>query len=174
MSCDIDGDRSLDRETTFYNTYYKLPNKRVIKLSNEKFEAPEILFSPILIQSEADGIHEMIVKCITECPVDTRKDLYKNIILSGANTMFPGYCSRLEKEIKNVYKRDVLKDTSREIKIDISVIDSPIRQNSVFMGACFIANLYNKEELINYWITKEDWNEVGENIINTKCPNIIQ
>jgi actin-related protein 2 len=54
----------LDRETTYYNSYYKLPDHRVIKLSNEKFEAPEILFNPMLINSESDGVHELVFNCI--------------------------------------------------------------------------------------------------------------
>ncbi len=64
MSCDIESDRKLDLETTYYNSYYKLPDKRVIRISNEKFEAPEILFNPHLIQSEVDGIHESVFNCI--------------------------------------------------------------------------------------------------------------
>ncbi len=64
MSCDIKGDRKLDLETTFYNSYYKLPDGRQVKISNEKFEAPEILFNPSLINSESDGIHELVFNCI--------------------------------------------------------------------------------------------------------------
>jgi actin-related protein len=54
----------LDEETTFYNSNYKLPDSRIIKISKEKFEAPEILFNPILMNSEADGIPEMVFNCI--------------------------------------------------------------------------------------------------------------
>lgn len=64
MSGDIKSDRKLDIETTFYNSYYKLPDGRTIKISKEKFEAPEILFTPMLINSESDGIHELIFNCI--------------------------------------------------------------------------------------------------------------
>jgi actin-related protein 2 len=64
VSGDIQGDRKLDKETTFYNSYYKLPDNRVIKISNEKYEAPEILFNPYLMNSEADGIPEMVFNCI--------------------------------------------------------------------------------------------------------------
>lgn len=54
----------MDNETTYYNSYYKLPDNRTIKVSNEKFEAPEILFNPYLIQSEMPGVHELIYDCI--------------------------------------------------------------------------------------------------------------
>jgi actin-related protein 2 len=64
LSCDLAGDRKLDIETTFYNSFYKLPDNRVIKISKEKFEAPEILFKPYLIQSESPGVHELIFNSI--------------------------------------------------------------------------------------------------------------
>ena len=41
--------------------------------------------------------------------MDTRKSMYKNIILSGATTMFPGFSSRLENEMKQIYSERILK-----------------------------------------------------------------
>jgi actin-related protein 2 len=64
VSCDVKGDRKLDLETTYYNSFYKLPDGRTIRISKEKFEAPEILFNPMLLQSESEGIHELIFNCI--------------------------------------------------------------------------------------------------------------
>ena len=64
VSCDIESDRKLDKETTYYNSYTKLPDGRKIRISNEKFEAPEILFDPNLIQNESPGIHEMLFNSI--------------------------------------------------------------------------------------------------------------
>ena len=64
VSCDIDSDRKLEKETTYYNTFMKLPDGRKIRISNEKFEAPEILFQPHLIQNEMPGVHEMLYKSI--------------------------------------------------------------------------------------------------------------
>ena len=64
VSCDIKSDRKLDQETTYYNSYTKLPDGRKIRISCEKFEAPEILFQPNLIQNEMPGVHEMLYNCI--------------------------------------------------------------------------------------------------------------
>ena len=64
VSCDIDSDRKLDKETTYYNTLHKLPDGRKIRISSEKYEAPEILFNPHLIQNEMPGIHEMLYNSI--------------------------------------------------------------------------------------------------------------
>ena len=64
VSCDIESDRKLDHETTYYNSIHKLPDGRKIRISNEKFEAPEILFNPYLIRNESPGIHEMLYNAI--------------------------------------------------------------------------------------------------------------
>ena len=64
VSCDINSDRKLELETAFYNTESKLPDGRKIYISSEKFEAPEILFQPHLIQNEMPGVHEMVFDSI--------------------------------------------------------------------------------------------------------------
>ena len=88
--------------------------------------------------------------------------------------MFAGYASRIEKEIKNLYVTKGLNNTKdKNIKISINIIDSPRRKYSVFIGATFLANTYNNQGL-EYWITKQDWEECGEKIILKKCKNILQ
>ncbi len=40
--------------------------------------------------------------------MDTRPQLWSHIVLSGGTTMLPGFSSRLEKELKILYKKNVL------------------------------------------------------------------
>ena len=88
--------------------------------------------------------------------------------------MFAGYASRLLKEINNVYVEKGLKNVKdKSVKIKMNIIDSPRRKYSVFIGATVLANIYNKEQGQDYWITKQDWEEVGPDIILKKCQNII-
>jgi actin-related protein 2 len=54
--------------------------------------------------------------------MDVRKSLYSNVVLSGASTMFPGFSSRLELELKKLYKEKILKNSDRESKVNISII----------------------------------------------------
>ena len=54
----------MDEETTFYNTYYKLPDNKTLNISNERFEASEILFNPALIGSELPGAHQLLFESI--------------------------------------------------------------------------------------------------------------
>ena len=116
---------------------------------------------------DVNGIPEMMYKSINNCPIDLRKNLYGNLILSGATTLFPGFASRLELEMKKLYKEIGLKDTNnKKIKININVIDSPRRKYSVFIGASIIANYYNSPDSTDYWVTIDEWLECGENAIN--------
>ena len=80
VSCDIKSDRELERQTSYFNSYYLLPDGSRIHLSDEKFEAPEILFNPGLIGKECVGVAEMLHKSINNCPIDSRKKLYKSIV----------------------------------------------------------------------------------------------
>ena len=182
VSNDIESDRKLERETSYYNSYHLLPDETRIRISDEKFEAPEILFNPSLIGKEWDGIPEMMMKSINNCPIDCRPGLYGSIILSGANTLFPGFASRVENEIKKIYKKTALKKTKdKKIKININVIASPKRKFSVFIGASIIANHYNDLENEDYWITRDEWLEcedkgsyTKENLIKNKCQSYLK
>jgi actin-related protein 2 len=182
VSNDIENDRRLERETSFYNSYHLLPDETRIRISDEKFEAPEILFNPSLIGKEYDGIPYMMMKSINKCPIDCRKGLYSGIVLSGATTLFPGFASRIENEIKKLYKETALKlAKEKRIKININVIDSPKRKYSVFIGASIIANHYNSEGNEDYWITRDEWLEcedtgdyTKENLIKNKCQSYLK
>jgi actin-related protein len=86
--------------------------------------------------------------------------------------MFPGYASRLLQEMKDIYKEKALHNVeNKEIKISINIIDSPRRKFSVFIGATILANFYNLKN-VGYWITKQEYEESGDQIILRKCPNM--
>ena len=88
--------------------------------------------------------------------------------------MFPGFVSRLEAELRTLYKEKTSKNSeSKNINIAIKVVESHRRNYSAFFGAAVVAEMYNKEENESYWITKEEWAECGTDIIFKKCHNII-
>jgi actin-related protein len=96
--------------------------------------------------------------------------------LSGASTMFPGYASRLLTEMINIYIEKGLKNAKdKTVRIGMNVIDSPRRKYSVFIGGTILANIYNTNKVQGeeYWISRQDWDEVGPDIILKKCQNIV-
>ena len=97
--------------------------------------------------------------------------------------MFPGYASRLYNEMEALYEEKTLKikpaksdngEKTSKINKVIKIIDSARRKYSVFIGATVLAQAYNSEKGDGgYWITKQDWEEVGPNIVLKKCQNIM-
>ena len=86
----------------------------MIKIGSERFEAPECMFQPHLVDVEQPGAAEMLFQTIQAAAVDIRAELYKHIVLSGGSSMYPGLPSRLEKEMKQLYLTRVLNgDPSR-------------------------------------------------------------
>ena len=88
--------------------FYQLPDGRSIKVGPERYEAPECMFQPHLVDVEQPGMAEMLFNTIQSAAVDVRSELYKHIVLSGGSSMYPGLPSRLEKEMKQLYLTKVL------------------------------------------------------------------
>jgi len=135
---------------------YELPDGNVITVGNERFRAPEVLFQPNFVGMEQQGIHQLTFQSIMKCDVDIRRDLYKNIVMSGGTTMFKGIPERLEKEIKQLAPQGM----------DIKVIAPPERKYSVWIGGSILASLSTFEEM---WVTKEEYDESGPTIVHRKC-----
>jgi actin beta/gamma 1 len=81
---------------------YKLPNGNDIKIGNESFRCPELLFKPDLDGFEFGGIDRILYDSITKCGSTLQNVLFANIVLSGGNTMFEGLAKRIEKEITEI------------------------------------------------------------------------
>lgn len=47
-------------------------------------------------------ISEIVDTVIQNCPIDVRRPLYNNIVLSGGSTMFRDFGRRLQRDIKKV------------------------------------------------------------------------
>ncbi|GFP99004.1 actin-related protein 2 [Phtheirospermum japonicum] len=120
----------------------QLPDGRVIKVGNERFQAPEALFTPELIDVEGDGMADMVFRCIQEMDIDNRMMLYQHIVLSGGSTMYPGLPSRLEKEISDRYLDVVLKGNKDGLKkLRLRIEDPPRRKHMVYLGGAFLQEL---------------------------------
>lgn len=108
VSYDLELDKRLSEDTTVLVESYTLPDGRVIRIGSERFEAPECLFQPHLVDCEQPGIAEFLFNTIQSADVDVRASLFKAIVLSGGSSMYPGLPSRLEKELKQLWLTRVL------------------------------------------------------------------
>ncbi|KAK9478995.1 actin family [Lipomyces japonicus] len=169
VSYDLEFDSKLAQETTVLVESYTLPDGRVIKIGSERFEAPECLFQPYLVDVEQPGIAEFLFNTIQAADVDVRSSLYRAIVLSGGSSMYPGLPSRLEKELKQLWLTKVLNgDPARLSKFKVRIEDPPRRRHMVFLGGAVLANIMADKE--HMWILKDEWEEQGPRILEKLGP----
>lgn len=75
--------------------------QQILRLSNERFTVPEILFHPSDLGISQMGIPEAICYSISVCPAEAQSHLYANILLTGGCTLFPGFRERVEAEVRS-------------------------------------------------------------------------
>ena len=135
---------------------YELPDGQVITVGAERFRAPEVLFQPELIGSEQDGIHKLTLASIKLIDINKRRDLWSNVVLAGASTVYRQMDVRLQKELID------LATPYRTVKI----IASPERKQSAWIGGSILSSLNTFQEM---WIQKAEYDEAGPSIVHRKC-----
>jgi len=158
VSLDPAADKAKAKESSELQKMYELPDGQTVSVNAPRFMAPEALFFPDLIKEgdEALGMHKMCFESIQDCDIDIRKDLYSNVILSGGTTLYPGLPDRLEKEL------DAMCPQQNMVKI----IAAQDRYYSVWTGGSTLSSLSTFE---SQWITKEEYEENGAEIVHRKC-----
>jgi len=169
VATDFDLERRLAFETTVLEKNYTLPDGRVMRIGTERFEAPEAMFNPSLLEMESDGVSMMVYNAINAASIDVRSGLYSNIVLSGGSTMYPGFSTRLFNDIRSTFVEKNLGGNKAKLagsKFKLNVNDNPRRRHLVFQGAAFLAGALSDEQ----WVTKQDWAEGGIEYTYKKCP----
>jgi len=160
VALDIGQERRLAQETTCLMETFTLPDGKIIKVGRERFEAPECLFNPSLVDSEKSGMADMVFEMIQEADIDTRSEYYKHIVLSGGSSMYPGLSTRLEKDIRDRYLKEILgNNVERMKKFKINIEDPPRRKHMVFLGGSVLADIMKDKP--EFWITKAEYDEQG-------------
>jgi len=99
---DITRTYSLNSKFKKYSGVGKITNKPyTIDLGYETFLGPEAFFSPEMIDKDyRTSIDELIDTTVQQCPIDYRRKLYSNIVLSGGSTLFKNFDKRLERTVQ--------------------------------------------------------------------------
>mmetsp|Transcript_10542 Transcript_10542/g.24970 ORF Transcript_10542/g.24970 Transcript_10542/m.24970 type:complete len:395 (+) Transcript_10542:207-1391(+) len=153
-------DQKLAEETTVLVKAYTLPDGRVIKVGQERFQCAEVLFQPHLVDADGKGIAEELFNCIQSADRDLRPDFYKHVVLSGGTTMFPGLPSRLDKELRALHTKHVCNgDAEQSKKVKMHIEDPPRRKHMVFLGGAVLADIMKDKD--EFWALKSDYLEQG-------------
>ena len=135
---------------------YELPDGGKLILESERFRCPELFFNPKLCGVDSFGIQHCVLKSCLRSNVDIQRDLFRNVILSGRSTSFPGFGDRLQKEVASLVADEYT----------VKVISPPYRQYAAWIGGSILGSFSEFDEMC---IAKEDYLEFGPRIINIKC-----
>ena len=155
FACPTNMIENIKKNSKFEKENYFLPDGNVLKLGEERILPPEILYNPELNGMEFPSFQNMILNSINKVDMELRPKLYESILLSGGNTSIKGTANKVYSEFKKLI--------SQNMKIKIH---SPKNPNLLcWIGGNIISGL---EIFKKMWITKEEWNEIGENIVHDK------
>jgi len=135
---------------------YALPDGTMVTVGQELFKCPEVFFNPLIMDHDQEGVHSLTLSAIMKCDTDIRRDLWANIVLSGGNTLFTNFDTRLEAELSNI--------APRVVKPHVNALSE--RLYSVWIGGSILSALSSFQEM---WVEREDYDEYGANIVYQKC-----
>ena len=157
VSQDYDSDIQKFQNDSSADQQFTLPDKRVITIKGSvRINVGEYLFKPQLNGKDCMSMQALANKSIQTSDMDVRKDLAKNMILSGGSTMYEGLADRLKAEMI------ALLPAGNEVRI----VAGADRKYAVWKGASTLASL---STFASSWISREEYDEHGASIVGRKC-----
>merc|ERR1712060_474184 len=151
---DYDAEHAAAQSSSELDKTYTLPDRSQITVKGTvRMQVPELLFKPELNGKSGQAL---AWDSISKSDVDVRRDLLKNIIMSGGTTMYEGIADRLKTELT------ALAPAGSEVRI----VATPDRKYAVWKGASTLASL---STFAASWISKEEYEEHGAGIVHRKC-----
>lgn len=137
--------------------------KFTVDVGYERFLGPEIFFNPEIFSSDfLTPLPKVVDDCIQSCPIDCRRGLYKNIVLSGGSTMFKDFARRLNRDVKRSVDWRIEKSFERSgvqsKALDVNVISHNMQRYAVWFGGSMLAST---AEFYKVCHTKAQYDEQG-------------
>jgi len=154
---DFNAEHEAAKKSSENDAQYTMPDKSVVTVpASVRMGCPELIFDPSRNGQTVKAIHTLAWASVTASDIDVRKELCKNVIMSGGTTMYEGIPDRLKTELTN------LAPSGAEIR----VVASADRKYAVWKGASTLASL---STFASSWVTAEDYQEHGAAVIHRKC-----
>jgi len=141
--------------------------KFLVDVGYERFLGPEIFFNPEIFSSDfLTPLPQAIDDCIQSCPIDCRRGLYKNVVLSGGTTMFKDFGRRLGRDLKRfvdarLKKSEQLSGGHKAKALEVNVISHGMQRYAVWFGGSMLAST---DEFFRVCHTKQQYDEQGPSI----------
>lgn len=134
---------------------------------SERFIYPEVIFQPqrtftgmsekTTSNEEWLGLHQLAIESVNDCDVELRSQLLSNVIVTGGNTLFPGFTDRLSIELSS-------SAYGQRVKITPPSSNSE-RRFSSWLGGSILASLGTFHPL---WLSCSEYLENGASILDKK------
>jgi len=147
---------------------YELPDGQVLTIPRQVLsDAIEPLFKPSLLGYEISGSDGGLPELVGDTIRKVSKPdsgllglMYRNIVLSGGSTRFPGFCDRLLYELSNGSSTSPPPPPT----ITPKIIANPERGYGTWIGGSILGTLFSETG----GISKEEYDEFGPRIIILK------
>eukprot|EP01063_Lacrimia_lanifica_P024226 TRINITY_DN32174_c0_g1_i1.p1 TRINITY_DN32174_c0_g1~~TRINITY_DN32174_c0_g1_i1.p1 ORF type:complete len:403 (+),score=93.50 TRINITY_DN32174_c0_g1_i1:73-1281(+) len=131
----------------------ELPDGRRVTLGNEQFRVPEVLFQPELLGlRETAGVVETTYSAIMNCDVDLHETFLQNVVLSGGTASCPGLKPRFAAALEKF------------MRAPVRILDCH-SEHAAWIGGSMLASAESME-----WVTPEEWDEHGAEIVHRRFP----
>jgi len=136
----------------------------------ERFLGPEIFFNPEIFSSDfLTPLPEVVDEAILRCPMDYRRGLFNNIVLSGGSTMFKDFGRRLQRDIKKRADARMSENLALQTgtskltgsQMDVNVISHHMQRFAVWFGGSMLSST---PEFYRVCHTKAQYDEEGPRI----------
>merc|ERR1719454_1051572 len=142
---DFAAEHEAAKTSSEHDKQYTLPDKAVITVpATVRMGCPELLFDPTRNGMTCKSMPDLAWSSVQAADVDVRKELCKNIIMSGGSTMYEGIADRLKTEITNRAPSGA----------EIRIVATADRDHAVWKGGSTLASL---STFASSWVTAEDY-----------------
>ncbi|XP_043981832.1 actin-related protein 6 [Gambusia affinis] len=142
------------QEEMVFSGKYKT-GEQTLRLANERFAVPEMLFHPSDIGIQEMGIPEAIADSVQSLPEEMHPHFYQNIVLTGGNSLFPGFRERLEAELRSL--------VPAHLPVNVFLPENPVCYS--WEGGKLLAHSPDYDEMV---VMREDYEENGHIVCEEK------
>ena len=136
----------------------------IVDVGYERFLAPEIFFNPEIWSSDfLTPLPTVVDGVIQQSPIDVRRGLYKNIVLSGGSTLYRDFGRRLQRDIKHmvddrIRASEARSGGARSGGLEVQVISHKRQRHGPWFGGSLLGQT---PEFRSYCHTKAEYDEIG-------------
>lgn len=162
----------FDRESDdrFKKHIVNYPNGKTttVDVGYERFLAPEIFFNPEIYSSDfLTPLPTIVDNVIQSSPIDVRRGLYKNIVLSGGSTLYKDFGRRLQRDIRHmvdarIKASEAKSGGAKSGGLDVQVITHKRQRHGPWFGGSLLGQT---PEFKSYCHTKAEYDEIGPSIV---------